>query len=508
VLTDDTLALISSGLLSPQKVDELRADFGEDDNPSFSPSPKESKVAKALGRPQPSSAAEGGSNLKPLFEEAAAGEEVEGGGGAKLTPPTARKPTPRPQARSARAAASPTQTTNKQVVDSTIASQLVEILRGIQEQLTEVLFRRASASITGGKGPQLSLADLNPVVGAQIRAVVEGQLALLYTARATAHMLARNGSQRAQIIADSLSEAEFAATVFQAVREEGATSPSPLDVALGIPAFGRVAVLAVAPLLLGGTSELEEQLAKDCLNVSISNHGGELTIELGRLKQTLATIAETGATVDYRDPTKTLVGKITNASSIVFEGKVRGKPFQWEGSALKIAEEAVKRKQRGEQPSRNDFDDIMQLLKDAAFAVAGKSDLKREASGGTTSVFSVSSASAAASAAEDEDDAWRASIFAVGKGPAVQACPVTEGCSGKNPDGSFICVTCKQFLADVHPCTKCRLPARAGSACRIWFCDGKAGAKETNQGKLSTCAVLWTERNRAANEARAKQRRD
>jgi hypothetical protein len=92
--------------------------------------------------------------------------------------------------------------------------------------------------------------------------------------------------------------------------------------------------------------------------VSISNHGGELTIELqtvvGRLKQTLATIAETGAT----DPTKTLVGKITNASSIVFEGKVRDKPFQWEGSALKIAEEAVRRKQRGEQPSRDDFDDI------------------------------------------------------------------------------------------------------------------------------------------------------
>ena len=211
-----------------------------------------------------------------------------------------------------------------------------------------MLFRRASASITGGKGPQLSLADLNPVVGAQIRAVVEGQLALLYTARATAHMLARNGSQRAQIIADSLSEAEFAATVFQ---KEGPTSPSPLDVALGIPAFGRVAVLAVAPLLLGGTSELEEQLAKDCLNVSISNHGGELTIELGRLKQTLATIAETGATVDYRDPTKTLVGKVTNASSIVLEGKVRGKPFQWEGSALKKAEEAVRRKQRGEHPA-------------------------------------------------------------------------------------------------------------------------------------------------------------
>ena len=76
--------------------------------------------------------------------------------------------------------------------------------------------------------------------------------------------------------------------MFQAVQEEGPASPSPLDVALGIPAFGRVAVLAVAPLLLGGTSELEEQLAKDCLNVSISNHGGELTIELGRLKQTLA----------------------------------------------------------------------------------------------------------------------------------------------------------------------------------------------------------------------------
>ena len=134
-----------------------------------------------------------------------------------------------------------------------------------------------------------------------------------------------------------MSEPEFAATVFQAVEEEGPTSPSPLDVALGIPAFGRVAVLAIAPLLLGGPSELEEQLALECLNVSISNHGGELTIELGRLKQNLATIAETEATADYRDPTKTLVGKVTNASSIVFGGKVRGNPFQWEGSALKIA---------------------------------------------------------------------------------------------------------------------------------------------------------------------------
>ena len=91
VLTDDTLALIRFGLLSPQKVDELRTDFGEDDNSSFSPSPKESKVAKALGRPQPSSAAEG-ANLKPLFEEAAASEEVEGGGEERpksLPPPNA-----------------------------------------------------------------------------------------------------------------------------------------------------------------------------------------------------------------------------------------------------------------------------------------------------------------------------------------------------------------------------------------------------------------------------------
>jgi len=78
-----------------------------------------------------------------------------------------------------------------------------------------------------------------------------------------------------------VSEPEFAATVFEAVEEEGPTSPSPLDVALGIPASGRVAVLAIAPLLLGGPSELEEQLAQDCLNVSISNHGGELPSSLG-----------------------------------------------------------------------------------------------------------------------------------------------------------------------------------------------------------------------------------
>ena len=399
-------------------------------------------------------------------------------------------------------------TTNKQVVDSTIASQLVETLRGVQEQLTEVLFRRASAFITGATGPHLSLADLNPVVGAQIRAVVEGQFALLYTARATAKLLADKGSMRAHIIMDSLSEAEFAATVFQAVQEESSPSPSPLDVALGIPAFGRVAVLAIAPLLLGGTSELEEQLAQDCFDVSINDRGGELTIELGRLKQTLATIAETGATVDYRDPAKALVGKVIAASSIVFEGKVRGKPFQWESAALKIAEEAVQRKQRGKQPSRDDFDDIMQLLKDAAFAVAGKSDLKREASAGTVSVFSVSSASAAASTAEGEDDAWCASIFAVSKVAPMRTCPVTNGCSGKNPDGSFICVTCKRFLADVHPCTKCRLPARAGSACRIWFCDGTAGSKETDAGKLAKWAEVWTERHRAALAARAKQHRD
>jgi hypothetical protein len=386
-------------------------------------------------------------------------------------------------------------------VDSTIASQLVETLRGLQEQLTEVLFRRASAFITGATGPHLSLADLNPVVGAQIRAVVEGQFALLYTARATAKLLADKGSMRAHIIMDSLSEAEFAATVFQAVQGETSPSPSPLDVALGIPAFGRVAVLAIAPLLLGGTSELEEQLAQDCLDVSINDRGGELTIELGRLKQTLATIAETGATVDYRDPTKALVGKVIAASSIVFEGEVRGKPFQWESAALKIGKEAVQRKQSGKLPSRDDFDDIMQLLKDAAFAVAGKSDLKREASAGTASVFSVSSASTATSSAEGEDDAWCASIFSVRKG-------VTRGCPGNNPDGSFICVTCKRFLADVHPCTKCRLPARAGSACRIWFCDGTAGSKENDAGKLAKWAELWTERHRASNEAKARQRRD
>jgi hypothetical protein len=89
VLSDDTLALISSGLLSSHKAEELRADLGESDNSSFLPSPKESKVAKALGRPQPPSAAaeEGGANLKTLFEEAAVGGDTESGGGAQITPP-------------------------------------------------------------------------------------------------------------------------------------------------------------------------------------------------------------------------------------------------------------------------------------------------------------------------------------------------------------------------------------------------------------------------------------
>jgi hypothetical protein len=55
----------------------------------------------------------------------------------------------------------------------------------------------------------------------------------------------------------------------------------------------------------------------------------------------------------------------------------------------------------------------------------------------------------------------------------------------------------------MHPCTKCRLPAREGSVCRIWFCDGKAESLEKETVKLAKWAELWTERFRAANAARA-----
>ena len=150
-------------------------------------------MAKALGHPKPTTA-EGGADLKPLFEEAAAGDDTAGeggGGGAELvTPPTARKTASKPRPRTVRSEASSLPNLNKQVVDSTIASHLIETLRGIHERLTSTLFRRSSQLMTGAGEPQLSLPDLNPVVGAQIRGVVEGQLALLYTARATATHLA------------------------------------------------------------------------------------------------------------------------------------------------------------------------------------------------------------------------------------------------------------------------------------------------------------------------------
>ena len=189
VLNDDTLGLISPELLSMRKADELRSDLGEHDNRLFLPSPKETKVAKALGHPKPTTA-EGGADLKPLFEEAATGDDTagEGGeGGAELvTPPTARKTATKPRPRTVRSETSSLPNLNKQVVDSTIASHLIETLRGIHERLTSTLFRRSSQLMTGAGGPQLSLPDLNPVVGAQILGVVKGQLALLYTARATA----------------------------------------------------------------------------------------------------------------------------------------------------------------------------------------------------------------------------------------------------------------------------------------------------------------------------------
>jgi hypothetical protein len=500
-----------------RKADELRSDLGEHDNRLFLPSPKETKVAKALGHPKPTTA-EGGADLKPLFEEAATGDDTAGeggGGGAELvTPPTARKTAPKPRPRTVRSETSSLPNLNKQVVDSTIASHLIETLRGIHERLTSTLFRRSSQLMTGAGGPQLSLPDLNPVVGAQIRGVVEGQLALLYTARATATHLARNGSRRANIIADSLSEMELGATVFSAV-QEASNSPSPLDIALGIPPFGRIAMLAIAPLLIGGTSELEGQLTRDCKEVRISGSGdGQISINLGSLKQTLAKISETGAMVDYRDAAQALVDNITDASSIVFEGTVRGKLFKWESKALEIAEAAVQRQQRGALPNRDDFDDIVQVLKDADLAAAGKADLKREARrGASTSVFSVSSSAGASIAEVDDPYPWYASVYSVrfeGERGAAKPPPVPcrFNCGGANPPGSFLCVKCKIFLADVHPCTSCGLPARVNEKCRIWFCNGTAGPRKTSQGKLATWAELWVAQYLAVKAAKAKSPRN
>ena len=86
--------------------------------------------------------------------------------------------------------------------------------------------------------------------------------------------------------------------------------------------------------------------------------------------------------------------------------------------------------------------------------------------------------------------------------------PCRFNCGGANPPGSFLCVKCKIFLADVHPCTLCGLPARANEKCRIWFCNGTAGPREGNQGKLAAWAELWVAQYLAAKAAKAKSPRN
>ena len=402
----------------------------------------------------------------------------------------------------------------KAIMDEQSALGVSVRSQSLQDQFTDY-FEDAVLAITGGAGPTTRIGDIDPLVASRLISVFHGQCLILGTVRATLSELVAS-TEEASLLLDRLSPSQLPRTVYQAItaaaggRGKRVPGLSDLDMALGIPCFGRIAAHLLAPLLVQNAPDVEGELALAVSKVTIRGDALGLDIDVKALAAAMTGLRQSDG-IDFRKPTSALVAIILGTQDITFQTS----KLNWTLLTQQVSETWNDRERLRQPTTAEHLHELLETLEGAALISARLRDGVRRASGGggggggggTRAVFALSGATTTESAKSDlfgdPVDLDGVNVFMVGSRSQTALC-TRAGCGGSNPRGVLNCGTCGNFLEAVYLCDKCQCPSKMRSDCRNYYCDVKwdPRIKPASLTELTPIGKKWLEKFTAARALR------
>jgi hypothetical protein len=396
----------------------------------------------------------------------------------------------------------------KAVLDAAAVSRMQNLLLSFHEQYTTA-FAGAIRQVTGVQRPVLWLHQLDPLVGMAIAEAIDGQISLLHVVRDTLFSIP---GDTASELSGRLSKSQIDYTVAKYLRtRRPALVLEPLDAAVGIVPFGRIALALVVDLLVTGSFAHDDALLAAAKRATIDGGPGRIVINISDL---IAAVSMTGgADVDPNEAVGTLETLIASNGRIVFTAPSDDDPtrdIDWQQFAYQTSVAKADRRRRHVRATMHDLNTLLDSLQNFSMASATVCDVLASAIGinaapshsayqltdraydtaapGETAAASQVDNSGAATDGEDAGDNNECSIFYMSSTESTLLC---QHCSAVNPTRMMVCrnPTCRRFIAEVRKCTTCQLPSPiAAEKCHQWMCKG---TKKTSQAANDQEVAAW-----------------
>ena len=380
-------------------------------------------------------------------------------------------------------------------------------LLSFHEQYATV-FAGAIRQVTGVQRPVLWLHQLDPLVGMAIAEAIDGQISLLHVVRDT--LLSIPGDTASEL-SGRLSKSQIDYTVAKYLRtRRPAPVLEPLDAAVGIVPFGRIALALVVDLLVTGSFAHDEALLAAAKRATIDGGPGRIVINISDL---IAAVSMTGgADVDPNEAVGTLETLIASNGRIVFTAPSDDDPsrdIDWQHFAYQTSVAKADRRRRHVRATMHDLNALLDSLQNFSMASATVCDVLASAIGinaapshsayqltdsaydtaapGETAAASQVDNSGAATDGGDAGDI-ECTIFYMSSTESTLLC---QHCSTVNPTRMMVCRSpaCRRFTTEVRKCNLCKLPSPIDDEkCHQWFCKG---SKKTSQAVNAQEVAEW-----------------
>jgi hypothetical protein len=362
------------------------------------------------------------------------------------------------------------------------------------------MFERATELLTSNVGPTLWLNELDPLVATALESAIDGQIALLHVVRAS---LAKVQGEEARLLSENLSDGQLQLTIYRELRSKYKTKFStlePLDTALGIVPFGRVALEMTCDLFVTGTSHHSEGLLAAAKKVTIEGDASQIFIGAGALIEAVGLVGR--ADVDPTDAVEYLEGVIARHGLIPFTGrKADTSELGWRGFAAQVSADKIFRRRTGARPKMDDLHDLLDSLREFNLASARLRDVLVAAGGAPSSVRDPvllvgGSADSRGGADEcEQTDNDLDEVYVLSSRPKA---PCAK-CKKEINSHALVCRHCRQLAGEVWKCQVCKQPSLMGidKDCRTFTCTGArppTGGKVTNIEELRTWTAQYLKR--------------
>jgi hypothetical protein len=276
----------------------------------------------------------------------------------------------------------------------------------------------------------------------------------------------------------------------------------PLDAAVGVVPFGRIALALVIDLLVTGSFAHDEALLAAAKRATIDGGSGRIVINISDLIAAVSMIG--GADVDPTEAVGALETLIALNGRIVFTAPPdddSSSGFDWQQFAVQTSIAKAARKRQNKRANMHDLDTLLDSLQNFSMASALVSDALTSAIGLDTapshSAYQLTSGACDTDASVvtatvlqidntgadidggDAGDHFDRLIFFMSSSESTVQC---RKCSTVNPTRSMVCrsPTCRSFITEVWRCSVCQLPSPiAEENCHQWMCKG---TKKTSSG--------------------------